>query len=404
VLTTPNDGIAKYLAVGDRLESVDFLKLDRREFQFDWTIASLDKGWIVTTEKKNNRYVLVGDVSNRARAQLEVKAYIPIPKRIFGQISSHFTIASDGTLIGLTNTNRLIAVDLNTRSVTASYELPKDSGVSFHNAFPIDANGRLFLSTQSLLVAVDWDGTRFTQAWSARYDMRGPGCEGVPLKRTTIQEVRAVARGETCTGSGTTPTLLGDADTGLVVIVDGHAPKNNLVAFWRVRPPSDWSALPDPTGRATHLDRQVAGVFPLPYSSPEGDGFTAENSPAVLGTGVIIAQWAGFSPAGDAPRGLQRVDWDGAKREFSLTWTNPAIHYNGVPTIACKREGDCMTYGMGVYGDEYQYVTLDFDTGEELSRIGLGTRQDVLDQGNNHAVLDDGSIVYSGRFSMVRIQ
>lgn len=148
--------------------------------------------------------------------------------------------------------------------------------------------------------------------------MRGPGCEGVSPLRTRREEILAVARGEPCTGTGTTPTLIGSPEGGVFVIVDGHAPKNNLVAFWRNEPPTDWQALPDPYNPGAFLDRRIAGLLPLPLSTPEGDGFTTQNSPAVFGYAAIIAQWAGFNPGFEAPKGVQRVDWLADERRLDL--------------------------------------------------------------------------------------
>lgn len=403
VITSPNNGLAKYLIENDSLKPVSFLPLDRRFLDFDWGILLLNNGLGVATEQKHNRFVIFGDSYDSPEALLEIKARIPIDKHRYGKISAHFSLAPDGHLIALTDANKLIAVDLTRQIAIASFDLPPESGTSFHNSFPIDKTGRIYLSTQTLMAAIDWNGENFELSWTATYDMRGPGCEDTSVNQSLAREVIAVARGELCTGSGTTPTLIGDAKTGVVVIVDGHAPQNNLVAFWRDTPPTDWQALSDPVRPEQHLHPQVAGVFALPLSTPEGDGYTAENSPAALGNAFVVAQWAGFNPDRNPPKGVQRVDWNPAKRHFELIWTNPTIHFNGVPTIACT-EGRCRTYGMGRYGRDYKYTSLDFETGEESGRINLGRQQDVLDQGNNHAVAADGSIVYSGQFAMVRVK
>ena len=408
-LTTPNDGVAKYLIDRDRFEAVDFLRLDRRDLDFDWGILLLRGGLGVVTEQARDRFVVFGDARPGPRSPLEVKRRVAVDRAAHGGLTAHFTLAPDGHLIALTDAGRLIAVDLGRGRVVASLALP--AGGASYNSCPIDDRGRVFLATQTGLTAVDWDGRAFRLVWEAAYDMRGPGCEGVPPDRPLREEALAVARGEPCTGTGTTPTILGrpadrgpaDRD-GVVVIVDGHAPTNNLVAFWQNDPPDDWQALPDPTGRSGRLDRRVAGVLALPLSTPDGDGYTAENSPAAWGNAVVVAQWAGFRPGPDAPRGVQRVDWDPRGRAFELVWANPDVHFNGVPTIARGRAGGCGVYGMGRYGDRYEYVSLDLRTGGVTGRVDLGTDRAVLDQGNNHAVAADGSLIYSGRSRMVRVR
>ena len=404
VLTTPNDGVAKYLITGDRLLAVDFLPLERRDRDFDWGILLLDGHRGVVTERRHNRFVIFGDAGPGPRAKLEVKARIPIDAGRHGELTAHFSLAPDGRLIALTSGNRLIAVDLQRRAVVAAFDLPAGSGTSFHNSFPIDERGRIFLAAQERVLAIDWTGDAFQVAWSARYDMRGPGCDRVPAERSRRREAMDVARGARCTGSGTTPTLVGGREGGVVVLVDGHAPRNNLVAFWQDTPPADWTPLPDPLRRGGRLDRQVAGVLSLPHSSPEGDGFTAENSPAALGNAVVVAQWAGFRPSADAPRGVQRVDWDPARRSLVLAWAAPDVHFNGVPTIACERPGLCHAYGMGWHDGRYQYTAIALATGEVAGRLDLGTDDAVLDQGNSHAVAADGSIVYAGRTLLLRVR
>ena len=403
VLTTPTAGVAKYLLDGDRFEPVDFLRLDRGLLDFDWTIAVLRDGTALVTERRRNAFVLVGDAYPSPEAPLAVKRRITVDAARYGTLTAHFTVAYDGRAIALTDANRLVAVDLDAGRVLADLALPEGSGVSYHNSFPIDERGRVYLATQQTMVAIDWTGRRFRLAWEAPYDMRGPGCEDVPPK-SLREEVVSVARGERCTGTGTTPTLIGSPDSGVVVVVDGHAPRNRLVAFWRGDPPRGWRPVADPTDPGRVLDRRVAGVIELPLSTPEGEGFTAENSPAALGHRIVVAQWAGFRPRRSSPRGVQRVDWEARARRFRLVWANPEAAFNGVPTIACTQGTRCRAYGMGRLGPRYVYQVLDLDTGRETSRLDLGRRAGVLDQGNNHAVADDGSIVYGGQRELVRIR
>lgn len=405
VITTPNDGVAKYLTRDGELKAVDFLPLERSVLDFDWALMLLRNNDAVVTERAANRIVVVGDeFAGEPESPLRIKRRIDVDIERYGALLSHHALAPDGSLIALTEANRLIALDLDEGEVIADYGLPSDGGASFQNSFPIDENGRIFVAAQSRSVAIDWDGEAFVMAWSAGYDMRGPGCGDVPLNRTRREEILAVSRGEPCTGTGTTPSLIGQPRTGVFVIVDGHAPKNRLVAFWRDRPPASWQALTDPQDPDTALDRQVAGVFPLPLSTPEGSGFTAQNSPAVLDHAIVIAQWAGFAPGRTPPSGVQRVDWLADERRFELMWENPDVLFNGVPLIACAASQRCQTYGMGRYGSDYDYTSLDLETGMETGRVALGTDDRVLDQGNGHAVTNDGAIIYAGKDVLVRVE
>jgi hypothetical protein len=373
-------GVVKHAFRGDRLDQLAYLELNRRAWDFDWNLMVLADGTALTTSRSENAFLIVGD---RDRAcmdcGIELKRRIAVPASV-GQITIQFQIGFDGTLFSLLEDNRMAAIDLVSGTVrdVATIGLDADD-VSFHNAFPADETGRVFLASQARMTALDWDGRRLRTAWSSAYDFRGPGC---PRRATgRLREALRVMRGLPCTGTGTTPTLIGDPETGVVVLVDGHAPRNRLVAFWRDRIPADW------TGIAGE-DRRVAAILALPYSTPEGDGFTAENSPAAWGNAVFIAQWAGFRPACDAPRGVQRVDWMAEDRALVLRWANPEVHFNGVPTVAA---GNRSVIGAGLGADcSYRYRALDID-----GRF--------LDQGNQHAVADDGSVLYAAQEGLVRV-
>jgi hypothetical protein len=58
---------------------------------------------------------------------------------------------------------------------------------------------------------------------------------------------------------------------------------------------------------------------------------------------------------------------------------------------------------MGREGNRYVYSVLDLETGQRVTRIDLGSSDEVLDQGNNHAIAADGSIIYGGRGKLVRV-
>lgn len=401
VLTTPVNGIGKYIIEQGRLQPVHFLPLDRRAMDFDWGIVLLADGSALVTEKRQGRFAVIGDENGDPRSKLKVLRRIAVDAHRYGVLTAHFTIGYDGTVIALTEKPALVALDPQTGRVLASFNLSKELGLTTHNSFPIDERGRMYLVGQQAMFAIDWDGRELKLAWQASYNMRGPGFENVG-DRGKLRDIIGVARGEAGTGSGTTPSLIGEPQTGVVVVVDGHSPRNHLVAFWRGEIPRDWQALPDPHNSQRLLDRRVAGVIALPHSTPEGEGHSAENSPAVLGNAVVIAQWAGFKPDGTPPRGVQRVDWNAQARKFELVWANPDVHLNGVPTIGRGPAGP-RVLGMGREGDRYIYSVLDLGSGQLVRRIDLGSDDSVLDQGNNHVIAADGSILYGGKGKVVRL-
>lgn len=401
ILTTPVDGIAKYIIEGGQLRGVDFLKLERRNRDFDWGILLLADGAALVTEEQNNCFVVVGDESAAPNAKLKVLRRIPIDHAQDGTVTAHFTMGYDGTVVALTEKPALIAMNPRSGQVLASFDLSKELGLTTHNSFPIDERGRAYFVGQQAMFAIDWDGRAFRVAWKSPYNMRGPGFENVE-GRSKFRDALGVARGEAGTGSGTTPSLIGNPQSGVVVVVDGHSPKNHLVAFWRDEIPRDWKPLPDPNQPGKLLDRRVAGVLALPYSTPDGEGHSAENSPAVLGNSVVIAQWAGFRPDSTPPQGVQRVDWNSHARKLALIWSNPNVHINGVPTIGRGPNGP-RVFGMGRAGNAYLYSILDLANGRLVRQIDLGTDDAVLDQGNNHVIAADGSIIYGGKKQLVRL-
>ncbi len=402
VITNPLNGVGKYRIQNGRLEAVDFLRLDRKLTDIDWGILLLSDGSALVTERIHNRFAVVGDSGRDPASPLKVLRHLPVDREQYGGLTSHFTMAYDGTIIAYTTKPAIIAIHPADGHILASYATPKEFGTAIHNSFPMDERGRIYLLGQRAMTAVDWNGTSFKLVWTAHYNMRGPGFEHVKEDRRPIFDAVAVAKGKPGTGSGTTPSLIGNAETGIVVVVDGHSPNNNLVAFWRGKIPKNWVPLPDPNKPGSTLDPRVAGVIALPHSTPEGDGHTAENSPAVLGNAIVIAQWAGFKPGPNPPKGVQRVDWNPNKRRFELVWANADVHINGVPSIG-KGPGHPLVFGMGREDANYIYSVIDFRDGKRVRKIDLGESDDVLDQGCSHAIAADGSIIYGGKRRLVRL-
>ncbi len=176
--------------------------------------------------------------------------------------------------------------------------------------------------------------------------------------------------------------------------VDGHE-NNRLVAFWRDAIQQDWKGLPG-------YDRRVAAIVPLPYPTSAGDGFTVENSPPAWHADIVIAQYAGFDPKCDAPRGVQKLDWDAGNNAFRMDWNRADVQFNNVMTISA---GSGLVYGVGLgAGCRHIYRGLDLGSGGTRVELPLGIGRSCLDQGNSHALLDDRSIVFGTTNGMVRIR
>ena len=224
------------------------------------------------------------------------------------------------------------------------------------------------------------------------YRFRNPGCRE---PRNAAEELMWTLQGNPCSGSGTTPTLVGvDGEDELVVVVDGHQPNNRLVAFWRDEVPADWAGLDG-------VDRRVAAITPAPYATAEGRGFNTECSPTAWGYDIAFAQWGGIDPEEDPLPGVQKFRWDPATRTLALVWATDQATMNNVLTYS---DGSGLVYGTGRRSGVYTFYALDWATGEVVIEHPLGTDAAFTDGGNQVVPLADRSLVYgSGAGGLVRI-
>lgn len=384
--------VFKAVLDGAEFRMADSVALPRRRLGFDFNIAILRDGRVVTTNKARREFVILGDQRpGDAYSPIRVLKTLPIPAAA-GRMSTQFSISYDGHILFLTDEDVLGALDPDSgRSVLLSLASPEgDFGT--HNAFAIDEGGAIHLLSERAMTRVDWNGRAFRIVWRAMHDFKGPECpQASPGK---VRQAIAVARGAACTGSGTTPTLLGTRRDGVVVVVDGHRPANRAVAFWRDAPPADWRGLPG-------HDRQVAAILPLPHSTPDGAGFTMENSPTASGWEMAGAQWNGFKPGCDPLPGVQKWRWDPQARRMSLVWRNDRINMNGVLTYAA---GSGLIYSSGRRDCVYRLYGLDWRSGEVRLDVPLGRDARWLDQGNQTVPTADRSLLFGTAEGLVRIR
>jgi hypothetical protein len=386
-------GVWKVLLDGPRFTLAGSMPLDRGRFDFDYGIVVLaDESVLVGVQQRNEFLQIASARDDDPLSPLVLRRRWKVPESV-GRLSTHFSLAFDGRIIFLTRESRIGALDRGSGQVT-SFALRDEQGGDFgtHNSFPLDEAGGVYVASQRAVTRVDWNGREFKRRWLAPIDLRGPGCPREGNGR--LREALAVARGATCTGSGTTPTLLGTPEAGVVVLVDGWSPANRMIALWRGEPPAGWPGLPG-------HDRQIAAILPLPLSTPEGNGFTMENSPAAWGDGIVCAQWNGLFPACDSVPGVQKMRWDAARRELTLAWSNAEVAINGVLTIAA---GSRLVYGSGRNRNcEYRYRALDWDSGKLVLDVPLGDERRFVDQGNQNTLTADRSVIYGSAGGLVRI-
>ncbi|PSR17365.1 hypothetical protein C8255_12950 [filamentous cyanobacterium CCP3] len=384
--------VFKAISNEDSFEIIDSYRIDKNIFSVHWNLMVLEDNTVIVADRGTNQYYKFADADPTDwSSEIVLEDTFKLPEDIPGT-AGHFSLAYDGWIIFVTDAGYVCAVTTDF-SEYRSLQLPLNEGeTNFHNTYALDETGGIFIATTDRMLRVDWQDTELSLTWDIPYDFRGPGCENV--SRNLIEEFLAVARGETCTGSGTTPTLMGlDGQDELVLVVDGHAP-NNMVAFWRDEIPEDWEGLPG-------YDRRVAAVTPLPYSTPEGDGFTAENSPTVWGYDVAVAQYNGFDPGPNPLPGVQKLTWSPDTKTLDIAWATDEVNFNNVLTYSA---GTNLVYGTGQRDGIFYFWGLDWDTGEIALEVLLGEGDDYLDQGNQIVIDEDGTAFFSSATGIVRLQ
>ncbi len=395
VWSTTLTSVIKSKVKGEEFTFADGYKLEDRLLQgsVHWNMQ-LGRGNKAFVPDPRNRAILrFGDRNPKdPMSKIALEDRFTLPDEIKGK-AVVLNLTYDGWLIFLTTDAWMGAV----RTDFSEYRAFNLGGIvkdrTIHNSFPVDENGGIYVGSLSSMYKVRWSGKDFKLLWRAPYNFRGPDCP--PPSENAIREVVRVSTGQSCTGSGTTPTLMGRGSMDkLVFAVDSHE-KNNLVAFWRDEIPANWQGLPG-------HDRRVAAVLPLPYSTWAGDGFTAENSPPASGYDIAVAQYAGFNPRCRSPRGVQMARWNPARNALSLVWANPDVQFNNIMTISSSSK---LLYGVGRgEGCKYVYRGLNVDSGEVAFSVPLGWSNNYLDQGNSHALADDRSIIFGTSTGMIRMR
>lgn len=255
------------------------------------------------------------------------------------------------------------------------------------NSIAADETGGIFVVTSLAMYRYDWDGARITKAWSAPY---AGGAES------------AIRIGE---GSGSTPTLMGTGprQDRFVVITDGQK-LVHLDLFWRDEIPADWKGLPG-------KDRRLACEVPIRFGDPTATESQNEQSVLVRGYASVVpnnqlrddsafrnlpgnlrllaAALAGGDP-GNAPYGVERIDWDPKTRTCRTVWANRELSLpNGIPSMSTQSG---LMYGIGQRGGVWGLEGIDFATGASRLRVDAGPTPDENAAYSATTVGPDGAI------------
>ena len=373
------------------LRFVDAERIDFNPFSVSYNALALADGSFLTTDSDDRRLLRYGDaVPGDPDSPIALLGELPYPDGVDGT-AGNLNVTYDGWIVVPTDDGRLFATRPDFGEVRVSDFQIGGGDVFYHNAFSLDEAGGLYLIAGQGMAKVHWTGDGFELAWEVPYHFRDPGC---PEPTGPAQELKWTLEGNPCSGSGTTPTLVGvEGEDELVVVVDGHQPNNRLVAFWRDEIPADWTGL-------SGVDRRVAGIAAAPFATAEGRGFNTECSPTAWGYDIAFAQWGGIDPEDPLP-GVQKFRWDPADRTLDLVWATDQATMNNVLTYS---DGSGLVYGTGLADGVYTFYALDWQTGEIALERPLGPDRAYLDGGNQVVVLSDRSVVYgSGEGGLVRI-
>jgi len=258
-----------------------------------------------------------------------------------------------------------------------------------------DEEGGIYLNSVDHLHRVVWNGKDFSfadkdGAWSAEY------------------------RNGTGTGSGTTPSLMGDDPNGdrFVVIGDGDEIVN-ITLFWRTEIPDDWECLPNAPSR------RIAGLGAANMGDSSRESIQTEQSITVAGYGAmtvdnepstrpswlpkrasrLLSFFLGHYEA-FTPYGLHKYEWDPKTAEFREAWVNREVSSpNSVPYVSI---GSNVVYTCGTREGKWTIEALNWSTGESLGHWVTGdSRFNTLGAG---VLLDnDGRIVFGSIFGKSRI-
>lgn len=258
----------------------------------------------------------------------------------------------DGWLIYITKKGRVGALSLDFSRVVSPLQLPGDSSLDISNSFAVDNKGGIYIVSNQYMQRVNWDSElkQLSLVWNTAYDTGG-----------SIPEP-----GRLGTGSGSTPSLMGNPTDGLYVVITDGAKLMNINVF-------------------DTLTGKLIAKTPVNFGDSAVESSTSEQSVLINGWKALVVnnQYDLDRPilSGNAPLGIQQFEFDPKKQTLISTWyVNHISVPNGIPTMSKKTElmyaiakkkigKDNLLSGWGLVG-------IDWNTGKEVffHEVGHGLR------------------------------
>lgn len=245
----------------------------------------------------------------------------------------------------------------------ADSTIPDSQLEQVSNSIAADETSSIYVVTSGAQYRINWNGSQLSQGWRAAYS--GAGGTG---------------SGRLGSGSGSTPTLMGQPGSAnrFVVITDGQAVMN-LDLMWQNDIPADWTPI------KPGLDRRIACEVPVTFGDPAATQSLSEQSVLVRGFASVVVSnlqtlngllamlpsqlqpytqlLAGLSI--NRPHGLERIDWDPRTRTCKPVWSNSQISIpNGIPSMSAST-GQIFGIGSRTLNgiDTWTLESVDFNTG-----------------------------------------
>ncbi len=313
-------------------------------------ITATEQGLLVYGDSEPG--VRTSGIELLAEFTLPPKAMCRPDDRIIGMTMTYEGTVAFATVQGIIGVvprkpDRMSAENLVTASINGEAcgdpSVPKSELEEISNSISTDEEGGIYPVSTEAQYKFRLSNSGLERVWRAEYEAGGAG-GGSTLSA----------------GSGSTPDVVGTepGKDELIVITDGQS-QNHVVMFWRDEIPRDWK--PIEPGK----DRRIACEVPITFGDPSTTEAKSEQSVLTRGYSAVVvnnvlaldealaavpppynvlAQLLGNVP-GNAPMGIERIDWDPRTRTCRSVWGNPEVSIpNSIPTMSTESG---LVYGAG---------------------------------------------------------